>query len=88
MSRDIESVIDDAVALISSLNSLPDSIPPYNVSVFPRINFEFWKIKKKRIDYKVVYTSSFTKLVNCAIIGMVWIHFWKQELNLKSLKEE
>uniref|UniRef100_A0A1I7VAX2 DNA replication complex GINS protein PSF1 n=1 Tax=Loa loa TaxID=7209 RepID=A0A1I7VAX2_LOALO len=48
MNRNIESVIDDAVALISSLNSSsPNSIPPYNDDF--KIRFHIGKGRKQEV---------------------------------------
>ncbi|EJW76954.1 hypothetical protein WUBG_12137 [Wuchereria bancrofti] len=57
MNRDIESVIDDAIALISSLNSSPDSIPPYNVDAMKKCITNINKLYKKNADDLIILKS-------------------------------
>ncbi|VDO53277.1 unnamed protein product [Onchocerca flexuosa] len=58
MNRDIESVIDDAVALISSLNSSStDSIPSYNVDAMKKCITNINKLYKKNADDLMILKS-------------------------------
>uniref|UniRef100_A0A8R1TX30 DNA replication complex GINS protein PSF1 n=1 Tax=Onchocerca volvulus TaxID=6282 RepID=A0A8R1TX30_ONCVO len=58
MNRDIESVIDDAVALISSLNSSSaDSIPSYNVDAMKKCIININKLYKKNADDLMILKS-------------------------------
>lgn len=50
MSRDGESVIEDAIALITSLHSLLDTIPPYNADAMKKCITNINILYKKNAD--------------------------------------